>query len=300
MSHDRRLERDIRSWLQEGPTALPDRVLDDVLAGIETTGQRRRAWSIGGPFGLSGPTLIAAAVVLAMVILGAFTAGERIGDAIRPPPDPDSTRTILSFASLPAGPIEAGTYVIDAIFPVTFAFAVPEGWSKVGLGSDHAVIDNHPGGTAERPPSNGVSLGFFIVDGVFADPCAADLRMLDPPVGPTVSDLADAFRDVPALRASAPVPTTIDGYAGERLDLDLLLYMCPRSQAQLWRSPAGWVRQPSAEDERNRLWILDVEGQRLVVNATTYPGTTDEDLDELQAIIESIDFIVPGSDPSDG
>ena len=44
MSTDRDTTRIVRSWLEEGVTALPDRVLDAVLDQIPATSQRRAWW----------------------------------------------------------------------------------------------------------------------------------------------------------------------------------------------------------------------------------------------------------------
>ena len=44
MSTDRDTTRIVRSWLEEGATALPDRVLDAVLDQLPATSQRRASW----------------------------------------------------------------------------------------------------------------------------------------------------------------------------------------------------------------------------------------------------------------
>ena len=44
MSTDRDTTRIVRSWLDEGATALPDRVLDAVLDQVPATSQRRPLW----------------------------------------------------------------------------------------------------------------------------------------------------------------------------------------------------------------------------------------------------------------
>jgi hypothetical protein len=44
MSSDRELTRIVRSWLEDGVNALPDRVLDDVLVQLPVTSQRRPWW----------------------------------------------------------------------------------------------------------------------------------------------------------------------------------------------------------------------------------------------------------------
>ena len=44
MSTDRDVTRIVRSWLEDGATALPDRVLDNVLDQLPATSQRRAWW----------------------------------------------------------------------------------------------------------------------------------------------------------------------------------------------------------------------------------------------------------------
>ena len=44
MSADRDADRIVRSWLEEGVTTLPDRVLDAVLDQVPATPQRRSTW----------------------------------------------------------------------------------------------------------------------------------------------------------------------------------------------------------------------------------------------------------------
>ena len=44
MSTERDVTRIVRSWLEEGVTTLPDRVLDTVLDQIPATRQRRAWW----------------------------------------------------------------------------------------------------------------------------------------------------------------------------------------------------------------------------------------------------------------
>ena len=44
MSTERDVTRIVRSWLEEGATALPDRVLDAVLDQVPATSQRRPLW----------------------------------------------------------------------------------------------------------------------------------------------------------------------------------------------------------------------------------------------------------------
>ena len=46
MSADRETNRIVRAWLEEGVSALPDRVLDTVLDELPATPQRRASWPV--------------------------------------------------------------------------------------------------------------------------------------------------------------------------------------------------------------------------------------------------------------
>jgi hypothetical protein len=72
VSTERDVERIVRSWMDEGVTALPDRVLDLVLDQIPATPQRRAGWlarrypTVNNPIRIA----VAAVAVLAIAILG--------------------------------------------------------------------------------------------------------------------------------------------------------------------------------------------------------------------------------------
>jgi len=84
MSTDRDITRTVRSWLEDGVTALPDRVLDDVLDQLPATHQRRATWwparriaqmNTAARFGLA-----AAAVVVAALLGYNYLVAPNIGD----------------------------------------------------------------------------------------------------------------------------------------------------------------------------------------------------------------------------
>ncbi len=70
MSTDRETTRVVRSWLDDGVTKLPDRVLDAVLDQVPSTPQRRSGWSAWRSYRMT--TYIRLAAAVAAVALVAF------------------------------------------------------------------------------------------------------------------------------------------------------------------------------------------------------------------------------------
>ncbi len=72
MSTDREITRIVRSWLEEGATALPDRVLDAVLDQVPATPQRRPWWPARRYADMNNMLKVAlsAAAVVAVAVVG--------------------------------------------------------------------------------------------------------------------------------------------------------------------------------------------------------------------------------------
>ena len=68
MSTDRDTTRVVRSWLDEGITKLPDRVLDAVLDQVPTTPQRRSGWSAWRSYRMNTYAKLAVAVAAVLVV----------------------------------------------------------------------------------------------------------------------------------------------------------------------------------------------------------------------------------------
>lgn len=112
MSTDRDVERIVRSWMDEGVTALPDRVLDLVLDQIPATPQRRTFWlarrfptlSTYARYGL-----IAAAVIVAVAVgIGLFGRPTDVGPPSVPTP---SIAPSVAPSSTPLPDPLAGTWL---------------------------------------------------------------------------------------------------------------------------------------------------------------------------------------------
>ena len=94
MSTDRDTTRIVRSWLEEGVTALPDRVLDTVLDQVPATPQRRSWWP-PRRFAQMNRVLLAAsaAAAFAVVLAGIGLLGKpsSVGPATSPTPSSSSS-----------------------------------------------------------------------------------------------------------------------------------------------------------------------------------------------------------------
>ena len=96
MSTDRETTRLVRSWLEEGVTALPDRVLDAVLDQVPATPQRR-LWSAWRPNEMNAyaKLLAGAAAVLVVAIVGyQFLPGRGPGSGASVAPSPTGAALI--------------------------------------------------------------------------------------------------------------------------------------------------------------------------------------------------------------
>ena len=162
---------------------------------------------------------------------------------------------------------------------MTLRFTVPDGW--VGFRGVGVL----PATGTEAPDGMGIVFG-EVSAGMFADPCR--WRAADPevPVGPTVDDLVNAFAEQTAYEASAPVDVSLGGYSGKRVDLQLPSDVATCDNGEFY----PWVGSIFAQGPDNRwdVWILDVEGDRIVIFGTHFPGTSAEDRAEQQAIIDPI------------
>ena len=162
---------------------------------------------------------------------------------------------------------------------------LPEGYFSNG---GYVIDAGRPGGTDDQ--HGDVSVWHAVQ--VLADPCH---RRTAADVGPTVDDLAQALVRQ-AGPSSQPRPVVLDGHRGLSLEVTVPpnadLTRCTDEQYALWRTEPKGDSAYSLDSPGvvNRLWILDVDGTRLVLVAGLYPDQTDELHQEQTAIAESIHF----------
>lgn len=286
MTAPRDTDRVIRAYLDAGPTELPDRSFDAVRDTIERTRQRtivgpwRKPEMTGLPrYALAATAVVVAAAAISIAVLPGL--GGSGGPAATPSPTPAASPTSTSTPSASPAAVEMSTLVVDTPFPARITFDVGTGWVLWGdVGGAGKGWFKH-----SADPPDGIGMTFWNVTNVLTDPCGGD--PLDPPLGPSVEDLADALAAQPHTVVAQDTAVTIDGYSGRFLDYTADdMSGCPLGRLQRWMAPG--VDREALPGERDQVWILDVDGKRVVIDAFSFAGATAEDLAELDSIAETI------------
>jgi hypothetical protein len=241
------------------------------------------------------------ALALAIVFaLGACSSGSETADAPNPTESPSETGSASAAQDIMAldhfSDLEPGTYFIDPDLdpstPLRVTYEIPaEGWQS-WIGAAKFAGDGH------------VGLSITIVSNLVTHGCR-DHAWADPPVGPSVDDLAAALADLPPFRVtSPPEDVSIYGYQGTNLELtvpedqpfsdDGIFIGCDEGTLKSWVAaidegdPGDAFYGYTGPGYTEEFWILDVEGTRLMIAAERSPGSPSEDVEELRAILDSI------------
>ena len=277
-------DRTARLWLQDGPSQLADRVLEAALDEIHVTRQRR-VWGPARRFPSMGNAIrlaaVAAVLVVAVAGINLFLPGDGGFGSLQPSPTSLPTPRGTLVVGDPVQ-LQPGTYITADPFLVRVTLTVPGGWDGK-LGGPYAAYLSRLYGPGE--------VLFFVFDNVYADPCDYGKGLLDPPPGSTVDDLTAAWATMPGVAATAPTAVTLGGYSGKQFAITAPANFdgCALGPDgySIFQLPLGaiWTMVP---DQRDRVWVLDVAGQRLVVVAPEQPDQTPQDKAEVQGILDSI------------
>lgn len=186
---------------------------------------------------------------------------------------------------LPAGPTT-----------VRLTITLPDGWQKV---SDAMYVNVHGAATS------GPSISAWRLQHVYVYPCrwssaeyaeATFMRTADGQALALSSWWGQDATMPPksnariAPIASKPRPATLTGYPAWHLEVliptDLDVAACDGAQLVLWDTVDGDVRYSSGPGELIQLWVVDVDGEIIVIDAAT-PSPFGPD-PALQSIVDSI------------
>lgn len=288
----------LAAWLEEGPSGGPTEALSSTLARVRTTHQDRvrrriplpmRFLTMSSPVKLAAAATIALAVGIAVIPRAPTTYQGAVDPSASPTPSPAPLRQ----GPLPAGDYTVTPFVGDDLAPcgqgespcpeagiddaISFTFTLPDGWAGAPGGSDIWLSNQHNSGPA--------GAGFLIGRGgwLWSDPCA-ETGNADIPVGPSVADFVDALVAHPLLDLSDPVDVSLGGYTGMYVEIQ---GPADRTDCQYFQA---WEPTFYAQGDSNHqpIWVIDVDGVRVVIHGSEFPGTAPERSAELRAIVGSM------------
>ena len=152
-------------------------------------------------------------------------------------------------------------------------------------------------------------MGFLRVDSLNQDPCNWSGTGDDVAVGPSVDDLVTALTSTKEAIEGADRRYTVSepaedvsvgGYSGKQVVVTMPLlegthanYASECDEGyQIWNAE-GFRIDALGPENRWKLRILDVEGERLVILQSTFPDSSPERVQELQSIVDSIVITAP-------
>ena len=156
--------------------------------------------------------------------------------------------------------------------PVDVTLSLPAGWEGDALGVTTMMDGRYVG----------IEVGDITY--VYSDPCQWTGTASEA-VGPTVDDLAAALAQQP-MHDTTVSDIEVDGFAGKLVSMsvpdDLDVAECDEGEFRSW---VYHVQDPGRQDD---VYILDVDGTRVVIVVAYYRDLPQADLDELDAIVQSL------------
>jgi hypothetical protein len=293
-------DRLIHDFVLEGAERLHDRVYDAVRATIE---QKRQRVVFGPwrtpimnklvPIGLGAAAVVVALVAGAQLLGPPGPSGPGGAPSVTPSPTAEPS-VAASLVPIPVGQLEPGTYAVSNVDPpirtlVRYTFEVPAGWAA-RLGDLQISKGGDTAGEVHFTP--------FVVTHVYTDACDSEGTLTE--IGPTVADLVAALVDQVSSEATAPVDVEVGGYPAKFItmsvpaDLDTSTCRHPELLIQIWANAAEndyfAIPVDPAVDPYGGVYIVDVDGDRVVMVTGSGSEASAADIAELEAIIASIRF----------
>jgi hypothetical protein len=303
MTAPRNADTLIRAFLDEGQVELPDRSFDVVRREIHRTRQR----VVIGPWKEPAVSTITRLAVAAAIVVAIGVVSFNLGLVPSPgrmptqPPSPAVTQPASTPAASPSLPTSiSGVPVIGAelgntnLTPGRWAFDYPRTAGADGEDGPTVFITipgdgwtSYEGFAADKnlPTRAGVSFLVWKIVTPYVNGCT-DHTPVSPTPGASINELLTALVSQPLIEASPITDVTIDGYDGQVVEITTPADIadCPEG---FWPFNDKFVQDPG---EVERVYALDVDGQRMTLFARIPEGTSEADLADIQAIVDSIDI----------
>jgi hypothetical protein len=170
-----------------------------------------------------------------------------------------------------------------AVGDLQVTFDLPEGWRGWAKG----VVQAERGAGAPT----GAGLSFWIVTNVYGDPCRWNTTLADPPVGPSVHDLAAALAAQRGHMSGQRLKGSFSGFDATQLEMRVPPHLdvssCWKGEFDSWQA-IGADRFHDGPGQIDQLWIVNVDGTRLVVDASYFPDTPSTDVRAVFAMARSV------------
>lgn len=298
------IDRVLGYWLEDGPVAMPDRVIDVVARRISVRPQRR-SWrpfrrTLMSPaikFGAAAAAVLVIAVVGYSLLPGRTGVGGQGAPTTAPTPSAQPTTGVTTAPSTGAacpkwltngcggaGILPAGSQATRAFTP-GFTFSVPDGWVNDGdETSYYGLFPDTPANQAEFARSGAMAQSIAMAlqgSPYFFCESAENNR------GGTAAEMVAAVTANEALATTGLVDVAIGGLIGKQFDVRLnpdWTGTCPPSPDD----PPGL----NLGDQRTRGILLDAPGRGVIVIfvGSLYSADFEAFLAEAMPIVESFEF----------
>jgi hypothetical protein len=295
--HDPRT-RIVVSWLREDAHENAERVLLAALNEIDQTHQRRSWWPAWRFSDMNNvaKALVATAAVVAVAFAGInLLPGSGAGPGTQPSRSPTAEPTATprptsTVASLPEGAFdfEDNGIAMTVTIPAS-------GWT---FGADYTALMK--GNEVANLPQATVLFWSFPAGTqfyVYGDPCRSTSTKPDTPVT-TVAEIASGLAAQASREASGPADVTVGGHAGKSIILhvpdDAVFSECEGGEFVSYGTQAeALTRYHQGPGQIDELWILDVDGAIVIMDAMYRPDTPPALLEEMRTLAESATFDTP-------
>lgn len=224
-------------------------------------------------------------LIAAFVVGGGVFAINTLGSGVETTTPGTTVTPTTTPIPLHAGALEPGTYVVrtlDADFDTSHRISidVPDGYEGTDVG------------VGKLGRTGQMSVTAWVIGDVYGDPCRWSSTSLDPPPTSSVDALVSALASQRGVRTATPTDVRVDGYAAKSMERTVPagtdLADCAGGEFRPWLGTDGG-RRYLEPGQRDLLWIVDVDGVPLVIDASLGgAGTSAEDRAAHIQIVESV------------
>lgn len=285
MNSERDAARVVRVWLREDGEENADRVLDAVLTELDAIPQRRSTGTFGRFRGMKAGWLgygLAAISLAAVALLGLNLLSHRV--AAPPTATSAPTPAVSAPPRLAGAPLNGGRYMLAGAHGITVE-APARGWAGYCCPGDPVIFN-------EEDPPRFASLRYAdaTLMTLYLDPCHWSQSKTQVPKG--AAAIAAAMSALPGRSGSKPEAVTVGGRPAVHVRLtvprDASAGDCDGHEYRTWSVGAGDPRDQEGPGQIDDIYLVDIGGSTVVIDASYFPETSMADRRALNAMLDSL------------